>query len=177
VLGIGILFAACGQDTTMPSASSDAFDLPADMVTIGFRTTLYVDGVVSAVLISDSAYFHEEDRRYDLIGVDVAFYTEQGAEAGTLTSQTGDYQERDGVFIARGNVVLITEGPDGPRHLETEELHYLLQGDRIWTDSPFTLLEAGRTTRGTSFQTDSKFETWEVTGMQTEGTVEGGIRF
>ncbi len=161
----------------MPSASSDAFDLPADYVFFGARTKLSADGVVTAVLTSDTAYFHEDSRQYDLIGVDVVFYTEQGLESGTLSSSTGDYQERDGVFIARGNVVLITQGPDGPRHLETEELHYLLEGDRIWTDSPFTLLEAGRTTRGTSFRTDSNFQTWEVTGVETRGTVDGGIRF
>jgi LPS export ABC transporter protein LptC len=115
----------------------------------------------------------------DLINVKVTFYSPDGAEAGTLTSRTGDYNTADNLFIARENVVLITPGANGDRRLETEELHYDIGGDQIWTDSPFVLHEQGRVSQGTRFRTDSQFRTWEVTGLQTEGPVpgEGGLTF
>lgn len=180
--GLGLfvlLLAGCGGDSTSPMPMGDPFEMPADQVLLGMNHRMTRYGVVTAILNSDSAYVYEQSRRFDLMGVDVTFYTEQGAQAGHLTSETGDYNLAAKVFIARGNVVLITAGPEGDRHLETEELHYDIDGDRIWTDSPFTLVEAGRTSRGTQFRTDSKFDRWEVTGLQTQGTVpeDAGTRF
>jgi LPS export ABC transporter protein LptC len=173
------LLAGCGQQSTTPSAPAEDFYLPADQVLIGLTHRMTNDGVLTALLLSDTAYVYEQSRRMDLMGVHVTFYTEQGAEAGTLTSLTADYDLANRIFIARGDVVLITRRTDGERRLETTQLYYDLRGDEISTSTPFVLHEAGRTSRGSTFRTDSRFNTWEVTGVETHGTVagEGGITF
>jgi LPS export ABC transporter protein LptC len=171
--------AGCGSDATTPSAPEEAFQLPADQVMIGGRHSITNEGVRAATLHSDSVLVYEESRQFTLMGVRLQFFTEQGVESGTLTSRRGEYNPSSGLFVAREDVVLVTEGPQGERRLETEELLYEIRREQLSTDFPFTMTEAGRTSRGTSFRSDTQFRQWEVTGVQTEGTVrgEGGITF
>jgi LPS export ABC transporter protein LptC len=171
--GTAVLLAGCGREATTPSAEVETFELPADQVGIGVRQVLTQDGVRSAVLVSDTAYVYEADRNLDLRGVLLTFFGEAGQEAGELTSDAGNYNMDSGHFVARGNVVLITEGPEGERRLETEQLIYDVQTDSLSTNTPFTLHEAGRVSRGESFRSDAQFRTWEVTGAQTETPVDG----
>ncbi len=174
-----LALAGCGQESTTPTVSDEAFELGADQV--GFYVTMQIteDGIRSAEMTADTAFTYEESRRLDLIGVRVVFFREDGSEGGTLTSRTADYNIADGLFIARENVVLITPGESGERRLETEELHFDMGEDRLWTESPFVIHEDGRTTSGTRFTTDSQFRTWDVSGLRTGGTVEtgGGLTF
>lgn len=169
ILLMALAFAACGSAPGTPSAPTEAFDLPADAVFFGFRDYLEQDGVVAGIVTADTAFAHEGESRFDLFGVTIVFNDERGARAGTLTSRTGEFT-RD-IFTARGNALLVTEGPQGPRELRTEELHFDLREDRIWTDVEFTHSESGRTSQGTSFRTDFRFESWVVTGLQSTGTV------
>lgn len=170
---------ACGQESTMPSAADESLYLQADNISFFVTSHMTSAGVRTATLEADTAFTFESARRWDFIDVKVVFYNELGAEGGTLTSRTADLNVADNLFIARENVVLITPGSNGERRLETEELHYDLAGKIIWTDSPFALHEDGRVSRGTRFRTDDKFETWEVTGLETEGPApgEGGLTF
>jgi LPS export ABC transporter protein LptC len=178
MLALLLALGACGQQSTTPGATFDG-DLPPDqIVTAGFEMRLTNLGVLAALLDSDTAYIYEQARRYEFVGVQASFRDERGSEAGVLTSTTGDYNQGINLFIARGDVVLITQGPNGERRLETDELHYNISEDRIWTERPFTIFEAGRTTTGDAFQTDSNFRTWEVTGVRTQGAPgQGGISF
>lgn len=170
ILLCAFALAACGPGTGTPSAPTEAFDLPADAVVLGFRQTMYTDGIVAGVVTADTAFVHQEgEERAELFGVDVVFHDERGARAGTLTSRTGEFS--GSMFVARGDAVLITEGPQGPRELRTDELHFDMREDRIWTDVAFTHVEAGRTSQGTSFRTDFRFDSWVVTGLQSTGAV------
>jgi LPS export ABC transporter protein LptC len=166
--------AACGSQTTTPSAVTDAEGLPADNVILGVEHNMTNEGIRTGVLHSDTAFLYESSRRMDLRGVRIQFYGDTGVETGTLTSTTGEYDVGTGSFVARGDVVLITDGPDGERRLETEELHYDVERDRLWSDVPFVMREGGAITRGTSFRSDSQFRTWSVTGAETEGGIPQG---
>lgn len=180
IVGAAVLvLAACGQEATTPTVSEEAFELGADNVLFYMTSQLTEEGVRTAELNADTVYSFEDSRRLDMLGVRVVFYREDGSEGGVLTSRTADYIVADNLFIAREDVVLVTPGPNGDRRLETQELHYDLAGDKLWTDSPFVVYEEGRVTRGTRFTTDSNFVTWEVSGLQTEGDVEagGGLTF
>jgi LPS export ABC transporter protein LptC len=176
---LAVLLVACEQQSTSPSAEAAAFDLPADNVAYGWTVRMLNNGVMTALMLTDTAYVYDDGRPQDFKGVDVTFYDERGAEAGRLTSETGQYDMTSGLFVARGNVVLVTPGADSGRRLETSELHYNVRGDELWSDSTFTMTEEGRVSTGTSFHTDSRFQTWQVTGGRTQGAVpgEGGIRF
>ena len=170
----------CGSQATTPSAATDVTQMPADQVIYTLNHVMTKDGIRTAVLNGDTAYLFEDGRRFDLMGVRLQFYTENGSESGVLTSTTGEYNLANGLFIARGDVVLITQTPEGSRRLETEELHYDVTGDRLWSEMDFVLVENGRTTRGSSFRSDANFRTWEVTGARTEGGIVqggGGISF
>src|SRR5690606_18580239 len=132
-------------------------------------------GVRSAILEADTAVQQENGRRWDLRGVQIQFFTETGAESGTLTSRTGEYTPDDGSFVARDSVVLITTGPSGRRQLETEELFYDVATEEIWSDSSFVLYEGGSPTRGSSFRSDVRGERWTAVGLETEDiTTSGG---
>jgi LPS export ABC transporter protein LptC len=177
-MAILLLSSACEEEATTPSASAEAFDLPADNVLIGVSSRMTTRGVVTAILEADSAFAFANSRPMELMGVKITFYTPQGVEHGTVTSTTGNYDVTSQVFTAHGNVVLVTDSPEGERRVESEDLAYDVRGDQIWTNSAFTLYEpGGRRTTGNSFRTDSKFQTWEITGAATTGTVQGGNTF
>lgn len=178
-LGLALLLAAgCGQGSTTPTVTTEEFDLRGDQVLLEVEQILTKDGVRTAVLQSDTAFIFDDDRRIDLSVVRLTFYDEFGAEAGHLTSANGEYRIDTGAFTALGDVVLITEGASGERRLETDQLYYDVRSDVISTSSPFTLTEAGRVSRGTSFRSNSDFTIWEVTGAETQGSVRGeGITF
>lgn len=174
LIGLVAAASACGNETTTPSAVTDASGLPADNVILGVEHNMTREGIRTGVLNSDTAYLYESSRRMDLRGVRIRFFGDTGVETGTLTSTTGEYDIGTGSFLARGDVVLLTDGPDGERRLETEELHYDVENDRLWSDVAFVMREGGSTTRGTSFQSDSQFRTWSVTGAETEGGIRRG---
>lgn len=164
-----VLVAACGEESTTPPAGVQTPDLPADQVLFDLSHVMTKDGVRVAVLDADTAYLFEEGRRFDLVGVRLRFFAEDGSEAGVLTSRTGEYDLEEEQFIARGDAVLVTQGAEGERRLETEELYYHVPGDRLWSETPFVMTEGTRVTRGASFHTDGRFGTWEVVGAETEG--------
>jgi LPS export ABC transporter protein LptC len=160
----------CQAETTTPAAS--IAELPADQIVYGLRHTMTQEGIRKAFLRGDSAYVRDEGRRFDLNGVNLEFFDEAGRRGGDLTSLTGEYVTTSGVFIARGSVVLITQGPRGTRRLETEELHYDPTADRIWSPVPFVMREAGETSRGQSFNSDSEFRNFTIQGAQ--GSIPSG---
>jgi LPS export ABC transporter protein LptC len=174
MIGLALpLLGACGGSTT-PSDVADASQLPADQVVFGVDHNMTLEGIRTGVLLSDTAYLYESGSRMDLMGVELRFFADNGLETGVLTSETGEYDTRSGAFVARGNVVLITQGPQGERRLETEELHYDVEADRLWSDVAFVLHEDGGTTTGKSFRSDSEFRNWTVTGAETQGGVRSG---
>jgi LPS export ABC transporter protein LptC len=170
--------AACGGDGVSPTTGGDMGDMRADQVLSGLRHSMTTEGVRRAVLLSDTGYVRQSDREVDLVGVHLTLYNTQGEEAAVLTSEAGSMNHHHGRMIARRNVVLIAQGPEGPRRLETEELHFDLQGDRMWSDVNVALRERGRTMYGTSFRSDGRFENVRVTEARTEGGLPGdAIRF
>lgn len=178
LLLVGALLGACGSEPNAPTADDSKFELPADQVMFSGRQSLTANGIRRSEVEADTILTFEKSRRQELRIVKVTFFEDDGRIAGTLTSDKAEYTMAEGLFIARGNVVLITPSPNGgERELRTEELYFDVANDEIWSDRPFTLLENGQTSNGTTFRSDSQFRTWEVTGARTEGAAEGGIRF
>jgi LPS export ABC transporter protein LptC len=167
LIGFGLL-AGCQQTSTTPSEVTSA-ELPAEAVVCGVNHIMTRNGIRSSVLTADSAFNMNYGQTLHLMGVRLSFFTDTGAEAGNLTSRTGEYDVALGRFNAVGDAVLLTTGPRGNRRLETEVLHYDLKTDDLWTDTPFTLTEGGRVTRGSSFRSDGKFQNWTVRNAETEG--------
>jgi LPS export ABC transporter protein LptC len=167
------LLGACADDSTTPSATANVEELPTDDVIYGIHQVMTKDGVRTGVMDSDTAYLRESGENLDLRGVHITFYNDVGAQSGTLTSRTGDYDMSTGAFVARGNAVLVTQGADA-RRVESEELHYDVKGDRLWTDKPFVMRQGEQVTKGESFRSDSKFQNFTVTGASTTGGLPKG---
>lgn len=176
-----MILAACGNDATTPSASDAPENLAADQIIYGLQHVMTKEGVRQAVLEGDTAYLRQAGGQIDLVGVRLTFSDENGRESGTLTSNTGTYDLRGSSMVAERNVVLRTHGEQGERVLETEKLHFDVQGDRLWSDEPVVMRDGGTVVRGTSFQSDARFQNVTVTRAQTSGAApqsrEGGISF
>ena len=170
------LLAGC-DDSERSSEVLSPDDLPPGDITFGLTHTMTREGVRSAVVEADTAVQQRDGRRWDLRGVEIQFFTDTGAESGTLTSRSGEYQPDDGSFIARQDVVLITESNGTSRRLETEELHYDVKTEQIWSDSAWVLDEGGQISRGTSFRSDVHGEQWTAIGLETEGIATDGGEF
>lgn len=168
---------ACGGESSEPSEVLSPDDLPPGDVTFGVTHVMTTNGVRSAILDADTAVQLDSGRRWDLRGVHIRFFTETGAESGTLTSRTGDYTPDNGSFVARDSVVLITRGENGTRRLETEELFYDVGTEQVWSDSAFVLTDASGPSRGSSFRSDVNGDNWTAVGLETESVTAGGDEF
>jgi LPS export ABC transporter protein LptC len=166
--------AGCGEGSSSSTEVLSPDELPPGDVTFGVTHVMTKQGVRSAILEADTAVQQENGRKWDLRGVDVQFFTETGAESGTLTSRSGEYTPDTGSFVARDSVVLITTGPSGRRQLETEELYYDVETEEVWSDSSFVLYEGGGPTRGSSFRSDVHGESWTAVGLETEDITTSG---
>lgn len=163
VVAAGALFAACDGDAHVPTMSGDLQYLDADWVLVNGRHVMTnEDGVRTADLLFDTMYQWRDSTQSALRGVDLRVFTETGAERAWVTSLRGTLDSRSERLTANGNVVLVVPGQE--RQLETEELHYDPEEDRIWSDSSFVMLEEERTFRGSWFTSDTEFRNFTSGG-------------
>lgn len=170
LLVLGAVAAGCQKPTTEPKAKApNAVEASADQVFYGLRHKVTNDGVRKADLFSDTAYTRPNDPKVQLRGVRLSFFDANGAQNGTLTSRTGEYDTGGGEMVARGNAVLVMQGDKGPKTVRTEELHYDQRADRVWSDRQTTVEEAGRTVTSSSFQSDTRFQRIQGRDARTGG--------
>ena len=144
------LAGACNKTTEPPIAKSTMAD-SADQTMYGARSLLTDRGLLRAELLSDTAYFFDENTRIELQKVHVTFYATNGAKNAVLTSRAGTYNTRTNVMEARGDVVVLSE--DG-RRLVSPQLRFDQARNEISSDSAFTLTEPGRQVSGIGFVSD-----------------------
>jgi LPS export ABC transporter protein LptC len=165
--------AGCGGDSANPSEVLSPGDLPEGDMMFGLDHVMTNQGVRSVLLAADTAFLQQNGKRYDLRAVHLTFFDEIGAESGTLTSRAALYTPDTGSFIARDSVVLTTQSPKGTRVLETEELHYDVSTEEMWSDSSWVMNDAGSLSRGRSFRSNLKGDSWTATGLITEDITTG----
>lgn len=162
-------FTACESPPETPVATENLMALGADALIFGMENYLTTDGVRTGVVRADSAYQFNDSSVNHLFGVDMTLFNEQGQPRAHLTSATGVLQQRSEQMVARGNVVLTVQ--DQGVIVETPELHYDPQGERIWSDSVSTFRRRGQTQRGTCFRSDLQFT--NITVCQPVGAIIG----
>ncbi|MFL5501545.1 MAG: LPS export ABC transporter periplasmic protein LptC [Gemmatimonadaceae bacterium] len=168
---------ACGSNKKQPpvAAHSPLAD-SADQVMYGARFNLTDEGVSRAHLVSDTAYFFDDNTRIELEKVNIVFFTITGLKDAVLTSRVGTYNSRTNNMIARKNVVVVSE--DG-RRLTTEELIYNQQRNQISSDSAFVMTEPNRRLEGVGFRSDPNMKNIQILkgasgfarGVSTQPTV------
>ena len=167
LVAISVTVVACDDNKALPSVAHTTAADSADQVMFGTRFNLTDKGLSRAELVSDTAYFFEDNTRVELRKVEVTFYTTTGARDAYLTSKRGTYSTRAGMMVARGNVVIITE--EG-RRLETPELKYDQTMNEISSDSAFVLTEPGRRLEGVGFRSDPNMQNVQILKTRSGST-------
>ena len=163
---------ACNEKTAPPVVTKSALADSADQVMYGAHFNLTDKGLSRAELLSDTAFFFEDNTRIELRKVETTFYTASGARDAYLTSKRGSYNNRTGVMIARDDVIVITE--EG-RKLTTPELIYNQASNEISSDSAFVLTEPGRRLEGVGFRSDPNMQNVQILKTRSGSTGVVGL--
>lgn len=156
-----VLLAACDGPTDTPLASDELQGIKADLVNYGMVSYLTASGVREGRVQADTAYVFNDSSSVQLRGMRVVFYNEDGRERATVVADGGQLDQGTDRMLARGHVVLTIHG-DG-RRIESAELNYDPNLDRIWSDSATVLTRPdGSVTRGTSFESDLEFNNLRI---------------
>lgn len=162
-----------------------------DMAMLGMDVNMTREGVRRVRLMADTAQFRS-DGEWFLQRMQMTFYDLEGREISVVTADAGTYQENTDDMEAEGSVVVLDRRED--QRLETTQLRYVAEEDRLYGDEPFVLYkDNGRTeVRGSSFESDpgmSEVVTYNSSGQsrrvvtppaapttaeQTEGAEGGG---
>src|SRR6476646_9726793 len=92
VFAIVAALSACDNRTAPPIAKGSAMADSADQIMYGAHFNLTDQGLSRAELLSDTAYFFEDNTRVELRKVEATFYTTTGARDAFLTSRRGPYR-------------------------------------------------------------------------------------
>jgi LPS export ABC transporter protein LptC len=159
--------AACGSAPSAPVTE----ETDASQRTFGMNLKLTENGELKADLYGDTAYRRPGTDVVEVRGVKLTFF-DGDRNPGELTSESGEYDERTGIMVARGTVVLVTHNEKGERRVvRSDELHYDPRGDRVWSDLETTVEEEGRTLISDGFDSDTRF-----THIRGRNSRSGGVR-
>jgi LPS export ABC transporter protein LptC len=168
-----LAFCACGEENPTPVASPELMEMGADQVMTEMELFITTDGVREGRVQADTAFLFNDSTTAILRNPTLVLFTDQGVPRATVTSLHGRLDTITYELQAWGDVVLTIN--EGDRRVETTELNYDPDNNRIWSDSATVMYEAGRTIRGQSFQSDLQFRNPEVLNGSITGG--GGIRF
>jgi LPS export ABC transporter protein LptC len=156
--------AACARSEPTLVADESLFGIEADAVVFDMEDYLTDDGIRSGVILADTAYVFDDSSEVRMWGVEMTLYHEDGAERAHVTSERGTLDRQTEEMTAYGNVVLVVD--QGAQRVESPELHYDPNGDRIWSDSNSVFTRDGRVTRGTCFRSDLSFRSYTVCNIR-----------
>jgi LPS export ABC transporter protein LptC len=167
-----LLSAACGEENPTPIASPELLEMGADQVMTDMETIITTNGVREGRVQADTAFLFNDSTTAILRNPTLVMFNEGGVPRATVTSLHGRFDTTTKELQAWGDVVLIIN--EGNRRVETSELNYDPERDRIWSDSATVMREGGRTIRGRSFESDLQFRNARVLSGSITG---GGVRF
>lgn len=148
---------ACQQPLNTPVADDELQEMQADNVIFGMTSYLSSTGVREGRVEADTAYMFADSSVAQLRQMEIVFYDEEGREVATVTGQRGRWSPESDEWVARGDVVLLVHADSSK--LESQEIHYDPNRDRIWSDSTTVrTLADGTVTSGSSFESDMSFE-------------------
>lgn len=156
VLSLGSLgLGSCEPEEDTPVASEELRSLDADNVAYGIRFHVTREGVREGTLTADTAFMYQDSSFAALRNLHLVTFTQTGEPKGEVTAVRGGLYTETNRMWARGDVVLLIH-EDG-RRVETEELHYDPNRDRIWSDTATVLIQDGERFEGSSFESDLDF--------------------
>jgi len=168
-----LLTVACGEEETTPIASPLLLETGADMVIQGLEHIITLKGVKESELYADTAFFYRDSSIYHLRNPRLILFTKgSGVQRAQVNALRGRFQPNTQELLAMGDVVLVIT--EGNKRVESQELNYEPNGDRIWSDSMTTMVEPGRVSEGLGFESDLNFRRTVVGPGSIRNTGGGG---
>ncbi len=148
--------------------------IEADYIIFGNTHYLTRQGIREALVVADTAYFFNDSTVVLLRGnvTLTAYHEDLGTEKAVVTSDRGRLNTNDNSMLAQGNAVLVIA--DGERRIESSQLNYHPDQDRIWSDSATVMYEDESIVEGSGFDADLNFTQVLVRNARTRG---GTVRF
>ncbi len=164
VLALGTVAgaAACSSESQVATVPDSYLAFEADGIVFQMTHRITQDGRLQGFVEADTAIQWQDSSAIHLRVLELTVLEETGEVRAIVTAQRGVLDTRSNRMTAYGNVVMIVPGQN--RRLESEELHYDPQGDRIRSDSAFVFTEGTRVTRGRAFRSDLDFRNFEIIG-------------
>ena len=161
----------CEEQVATTPLPEELQNIDADQVLFDIVTHVTVDGIREARIEADTAYLWQDSSSVALRTVSLIMYDETGEERARVTSRSGLLDEDTQRMIARGDAVLVMQD----RRIESAEIYYEPQRDRIWSDSATVMVmtDGSRVVEGSSFLSDANFQNIFI---QNQRTRSGGGR-
>jgi LPS export ABC transporter protein LptC len=164
---------ACQEENTTPVASPPLLETGADMVMTDIKLNITIESIREGELFADTAFMFRDSSVYHLRNPELVLFTEAGAQRARVTAERGRFEPNSRSMLANGNVILLIT--DGNKRVESQELNYDPNGDRIWSDSATTMIEPGRILEGLGFESDLDFRRTVVGPGSIRNTGGGGV--
>ncbi len=159
--------AGCEEQVATTPLPEELRAVEADQVLFDIVTHVTVDGIREARIQADTAYLWQDSTSVALRAVNLIMYDETGEERARVTSRSGLMNEDTQHMVARGDAVLVMTD----RRIESAEIHYEPQRDRIWSDSTTVMRmnQGDQVVEGSSFLSDANFENIFIQNQRTRG--------
>ena len=170
---LGVLFLltslwCCNEPDSAVVASGDLQEINADNVIFGMISFITANGIREGHVQADTAYLFVDSAKAELRQMRILFFNEDGSQRATVTGTSGEWDQATDRMTAWGDVLLVVHSDK--RRIETEELNYDPESERIWSDSATVQTMAnGTVTRGSSFESDMEFRNVRITSIR--GTI------
>lgn len=158
---LSMIASSCQNDIKEIRAITDPRELPLQ-TSINAEYKLSERGKRKNILKAAQLDQYQGDENYIVAsgGYEVVFYDSLEVQEAKLTAQNGRYTEKDKKMVSTGNVVLSNRA--GAK-LETEEITFLLDSARIFTDKFVTITtENGSILRGKGLESNDSFTKYKI---------------
>ena len=153
LLMAAVLFVAlsgCRKSSKPPVAAEVTLSDTANQVIFDGRFFVTQSGVNRGEMRADTIFVFDNSK-YLLRTITGEFSTETGAPNGTIRADRGTYDQRSRILDGYGNVVVTSTEGD---RLTSNHLRYTEAVDQISSDSAYTIVRNGDTSRGVGFRSD-----------------------
>lgn len=134
-------------------------DIP-DQEIWGGRIEITDDGRLQSLVNAGHIQLFEK-KKWTLLdsGVVVDFFNNNGQHLSTLTSRRARVEEKTDLFVAQGNVVVVS---DSGEVLKTERLYWNKDQRKITSDTLVVLTTKLDSLRGYDFEADENLNSWRL---------------
>jgi len=171
-LAAGLLLAGCTDGPSRMIVDPYLEAMGADYLAFGLRHTGTREGVLDFRIEGDTALIFTDSILFRGNVTFTTYHEGIGTEKAVVTSERGRLDMDTNEMLAEGNTVLLILA-DG-RRIESPELRYLPDEDRIRSDSATVMYDGDAIIEGTSFTSDLNFERVVILNGRTRG---GSLRF